>query len=132
MKKQLEEVNQKIEKAERDSDFGKAAELKYGNLTSIQKQIKDEQELIDKNSNGSQLVKEEISEQDIAFIVSRWTGIPVNKLLEGEVDKLLRIGENLHRRVIGQEEAIEAVASAIQRARVGLNDPNKPIGSFIF
>ena len=132
LKKQLEEVNQKIEKAERDSDFGKAAELKYGNLTSIQKQIKDEQELIDKNSNGSQLVKEEISEQDIAFIVSRWTGIPVNKLLEGEVDKLLRIGENLHRRVIGQEEAIEAVASAIQRARVGLNDPNKPIGSFIF
>lgn len=132
LKKELEEVNNKIEKAERDADFGKAAELKYGRLTEIQKQIKEEQEKIDQKSGGNQMVKEEISEQDIAFIVSRWTGIPVSKLMEGEVEKLLKIGENLHKRVVGQDEAIEAVSSAIQRARVGLNDPEKPIGSFIF
>jgi ATP-dependent Clp protease ATP-binding subunit ClpB len=132
LKKELEQVMNQVEKAERDADFGKAAELKYGRLTDIQKNIKEEQEKIDQKSGGNQMVKEEISEQDIAFIVSRWTGIPVSKLIEGEVEKLLKIGENLHKRVVGQNEAIEAVSSAIQRARVGLNDPEKPIGSFIF
>lgn len=130
LKKQLEETNHKIEKAEREADFGKAAELKYGKLNEIKSLIKQEEDNIQKS--GSQMVKEEISEQDIAFIVSRWTGIPVTKLMEGEVDKLLKIADNLHNRVIGQDEAIDAVSAAIQRARAGLNDPNKPIGSFIF
>ncbi len=132
LKKELENINHQIEKAEREADFGKAAELKYGRLTEVQKQIREEQENLEKKNAGNHMVKEEISEQDIAFIVSRWTKIPITKLMEGEVEKLLKIGDNLHKRVIGQDEAIDAVASAIQRARVGLNDPNKPLGSFIF
>jgi ATP-dependent Clp protease ATP-binding subunit ClpB len=130
MKKELENINHQIEKAEREGYFGWAAELKYKNMPEIEQKIRQVQEEHDKK--GGQLVKEEISEQDIAFIVSRWTGIPLNKLMEGEVDKLLKIADNLHNRVIGQDEAIEAVSSALQRARVGLNDPNKPLGSFIF
>lgn len=130
LKKELEKIDHQIEKAEREADFARAAELKYGKLNEIKAQIRQIQEEHDKK--GGQMVKEEISEQDIAFIVSRWTGIPLNKLLEGEVDKLLKIADNLHNRVIGQNEAIDVVSSAIQRARVGLNDPNKPLGSFIF
>lgn len=132
LKKQLEETNHQIEKAERDSNFGKAAELKYGKLTEINNQIKEEENKINAKHSGHQMVKEEVNEQEIASIVSRWTGIPVNKLMEGEVEKLLKIADNLHKRVIGQNEAIDAVSSAIQRARAGLNDPNKPLGSFIF
>jgi len=132
LKKELEDTKIQIEKAERDSDFGKAAELKYGKIIEIQKKIKLERDNMSKNNGGKSMLKEEISEEDIAFIVSRWTGIPVTKLLEGEVEKLLKIGDNLHKRVIGQDEAIDAISSAIQRARVGLNDPEKPLGSFIF
>ncbi len=132
LKKELEDTEHKIEKAEREADFGKAAELKYGKLSEINTKIKQEEYNMQKKNAGHQLVKEEISEQDIAFIVSRWTGIPVTKLMEGEIDKLLKIADNLHKRVIGQNEAIDAVSAAIQRARAGLNDPDKPLGSFIF
>ncbi|GIW21114.1 MAG: chaperone protein ClpB [Candidatus Sericytochromatia bacterium] len=129
LKKDLEKIQYEIEKAEREADFGKAAELKYGRLVEIQNLIKQEES---KLNLENQMVKEEVTENDIAEIVSKWTGIPVSKLIEGEVEKLLKISENLHKRVIGQEEAIEAVSYAIQRARVGLNDPNRPLGSFIF
>ena len=128
VKKELEDIDAEIENAEKKSDFARAAELKYGKKVELQNKIKEH-----KNKDSSdQLLKEEISENDIAFIVSKWTGIPITKLMEGETEKLLNIKENLHKRVIGQNEAIESVSFAIQRARVGLNDPNKPIGSFIF
>lgn len=132
LKEEREEITHQIEKAERDADFGKAAELKYGKLTEIKNKIKEEEDNLKAKNTSNQMVKEEVNEHEIASIVSRWTGIPVTKLLEGEVEKLLKIADNLHNRVIGQDEAIDAVAFAIQRARAGLNDPNKPIGSFIF
>ncbi|MFN8576678.1 MAG: ATP-dependent chaperone ClpB [Candidatus Sericytochromatia bacterium] len=131
LKEQLQNTIHLIEKAEREADFGKAAELKYGKLNELKTKIKDEEERLKKDSSN-QMVKEEVNEQEIASIVSRWTGIPVAKLMEGEVEKLLKIRDNLHNRVIGQEEAIDAVSFAIQRARAGLNDPNRPLGSFIF
>ncbi|MFN8674144.1 MAG: ATP-dependent chaperone ClpB [Candidatus Sericytochromatia bacterium] len=128
IKKELEDIDIEIENAEKKSDYAKAGELKYGRKVELQSKLKENK---NKDTTNS-LIKEEISENDIAFIVSKWTGIPVTKLVEGENEKLLHIKENLHNRVIGQNEAIESVSSAIQRARVGLNDPNKPLGSFIF
>jgi ATP-dependent Clp protease ATP-binding subunit ClpB len=114
------------------ADFEKAARLKYGEAVELQKQLEKENERLAQLQKGHRMLKEEVDEEDIARIVSRWTGIPVQKMLEGEVQKLLKMEERLHDRVVGQDEAVAAVASAVRRGRAGLSDPNRPIGSFIF
>jgi ATP-dependent Clp protease ATP-binding subunit ClpB len=106
--------------------------LRYGKLQDLERRLQAEEELLTKKQGASRLLKEEVDEEDIAAVVSRWTGIPVSKLMQGEVDKLLQLADHLHKRVIGQDEAVEAVADAVIRARSGLKDPNRPIGSFIF
>jgi ATP-dependent Clp protease ATP-binding subunit ClpB len=131
-REQIEAVKVEISQAERAYDLNKAAELKYGRLTELERQLKAEEARISANQGTARLVKEEVDEEDIAQIVSRWTGVPVSKLLEGEMKKLLSLEEELHKRVIGQDEAVTAVAEAVIRARSGLKDPNRPIGSFIF
>ena len=132
LREQLEATKHEIERAERSYDLNKAAELKYGKLIQLDREIKaEEQRLAERQAKGS-LLKEEVTEEDIAEVVSRWTHVPVSKLLEGELQKLLHLDEELHKRVIGQEEAVTAVAEAVLRARSGLKDPNRPIGSFIF
>ncbi|HXD88929.1 MAG TPA: ATP-dependent chaperone ClpB [Urbifossiella sp.] len=131
IREQIEATKTDIERAERQYDLNRAAELKYGTLPELEKKLANAEAIADRDKD-SRLVKEEVSEEEIAAVVSRWTGVPVSKLLEGEKEKLLHLGEELHRRVIGQDEAVQAVAEAVVRARSGLNDPNKPIGSFIF
>jgi len=131
IKADIERTKIEIERAERETDLQKAAELKYGTLIELEKQLKKEEEPFN-NKKAHRLLKEEIDEEDIAEIVSKWTGVPVTKLLEGEVQKLLHLEEHLHQRVIGQNEAIEVVSNAVRRARAGLKDPNRPIGSFLF
>ena len=131
LKADIESTKNLIEQAERATDLQKAAELKYGKLIELDKELKKEEEVFT-NKKGHRLLKEEIDEEDIAEIVSKWTGVPVTKLLEGEVQKLLHLEEHLHQRVIGQDEAIEVVSNAVRRARAGLKDPNRPIGSFLF
>jgi ATP-dependent Clp protease ATP-binding subunit ClpB len=128
---QLEETKIEVEKAERAYDLNKAAELRYGKQTEIEKKLREEEDAL-ASGNGDRLLKEEVDEEDIAAVVSRWTGVPVSKLLEGELQKLLQLEEHLHKRVIGQDEAVQAVADAVIRARSGIKDPNRPIGSFIF
>ena len=135
IKAEIETTKHLIEQAERSTDLQKAAELKYGKLIELEKSLKKEEEaFIQQNGKRdvSRLIKEEVDEQDIAEIVSKWTHIPVTKLLEGEIQKLLHLEEHLHQRVIGQDEAIEVVSSAVRRARAGLKDPKRPIGSFLF
>jgi ATP-dependent Clp protease ATP-binding subunit ClpB len=132
LREQIEQTRIEIEQAERQYDLNRAAELKYGRLTELERKLQSEEELLARKQGGARLIKEEVDEEDIAQIVSRWTGIPVSKLLEGEVQKLLQLEEYLHRRVIGQDEAVIAVAEAVIRARSGIKDPNRPIGSFIF
>lgn len=131
LREQIETVKGDVEKAERSYDLNKAAELKYGKLIELEKQLKAEEEKLESQKKG-RLIKEEVDEEDIAEVVSRWTGVPVSRLLEGEMKKLLNLENELHRRVIGQEEAVSAVAEAVLRARSGLKDPKRPIGSFIF
>ena len=129
----IEQLKVELERAERASDLNRAAELKYGKLPELQKQLTVlEQTAAADQSSGNRLVKEEVGEQDIASVVARWTGVPVTKLLEGEKEKLLHLEDELHKRVIGQDEAVTAVSEAVVRARSGLKDPNRPIGSFIF
>jgi len=130
LREQLEEINNDIAKAEREYDLNKAAELKYGKLPEVQKQLATEEEAVAKENHT--LVHENVSEEEIAKIVSRWTGIPVAKLTESERNKTLHLDEELHRRVIGQEEGVQKVADAILRAKAGIKDPTKPIGSFLF
>ncbi len=130
IKEEIEKIKIQIETAERDMDLQKAAELKYGKLMALEKQLKDVSENAQNHKNT--LLKEEIDEDDIAQIVSKWTGIAVNKLLESEMQKLVEMENFLHKRVIGQDEAVEVVSDAIRRARSGLKDPNRPIGTFIF
>ena len=132
LREQLEQVKIEIEKAERQYDLNKAAELKYGKLTELERKLKTEEQRLAEKQSTKRLLKEEVDEEDIAEVVSRWTGVPVSKLLEGEMRKLLHLEEELHQRVIGQDEAVEAVSEAVMRARSGLKDPNRPIGSFIF
>jgi len=132
LKREIEEVKIQAEQAERDYDLNRAAELKYGKLTQLEQQLKESEERLHAKEGGSVLLKEEVDEEDIALVVSRWTGVPVSRLLEGEKEKLLRLGDELHRRVVGQDEAVQAVADAVLRARSGIKDPNRPIGSFIF
>src|SRR6266404_8008337 len=132
LREEIDHTRIEIEQAERAYDLNKAAELRYGKLQDLERRLQSEEELLVKKQGTSRLLKEEVDEEDIAEIVSRWTGVPVSKLMQGEVDKLLQLGEHLHKRVIGQDEAVEAVADAVIRARSGLKDPNRPIGSFIF
>jgi ATP-dependent Clp protease ATP-binding subunit ClpB len=131
IKEQIEKTRLDMEQAERQYDLNRVAELKYGKLVQLERQLADEEKRL-KEQGNMQLIKEEVDEDDIAAVVARWTGIPVAKLLEGEKEKLLHLGEHLHKRVVGQDEAVEAVADAVIRARAGLKDPNRPIGSFIF
>jgi len=132
LKKEIEEVKREIEKAERDYDLNRAAELKYGKLLDLERRLKAEEESLAGKQKNNMLLKEEVTEEEIALVVSRWTGIPVSKLLEGEKAKLIQMPEILGKRVIGQEQAVTAVSDAVLRARAGIKDPNKPIGSFIF
>ncbi len=132
LREQAEQTRLEIEQAERQYDLNRAAELKYGKLIQIERQLAAEQDALGKQDGASRLIKEEVDEEDIAHVVSRWTGIPVSKLLEGEIGKLMHLEDELHKRVIGQDEAVRAVSEAVIRARSGLKDPNRPIGSFIF
>ena len=133
LKEEIDRVNLEIQQAERDYDLNKAAELRYGTLTDLQRQVTEiESKLAEKQSSGRNLLREEVTESDIAEIISKWTGIPLKSLVESEREKLLHLEEELHQRVIGQEEAVTAVADSIQRSRAGLADPNRPTASFIF
>ena len=131
LKKEIDATKNEMEKAEREYDLGKASELKYGKLPELQKQMEEQEKFMDAHKD-SQLLKEEVGEEDIAGVVSRWTGIPVSKMMTGERDKLLHLDDTLHQRVVGQDEAVRVVSDAIIRARAGIKDPNRPIGSFIF
>ncbi len=128
---QIEQTKVQIEQAERQYDLNRVAELRYGTLPKLQKELDAEEQRL-AHKDGARLSKEEVDEDDIAGVISRWTGIPVTKLLEGEKQKLLHLEDELHRRVVGQNEAVDAVAQAVLRSRSGLSDPNRPIGSFIF
>jgi ATP-dependent Clp protease ATP-binding subunit ClpB len=132
VREQVEQTKVEIAQAERQYDLNRAAELKYGKLVGLEKQLAEENEKFAKLQAGPRMIKEEVDEEDIAEVVSRWTGVPVTKLLEGEMQKLLHLEDELHKRVIGQDEAVTAVAEAVMRARSGLNDPDRPVGSFIF
>ncbi len=132
IKKEMDAVKSQMESAERSYDLNKLSELKYGKLPELEKQLKDEEAVIAAKSKDSQLLKEEVGEEDIAKVVSRWTGIPVTKMLTGEREKLVHLEDVLHERVVGQDEAVRVVSEAILRARAGIKDPNRPIGSFIF
>jgi ATP-dependent Clp protease ATP-binding subunit ClpB len=131
-KSQLEQIRNEIEKAERAADYGKAAELKYGTLAALEREVREAEDKLAALHRGEKLLTEEVTPEDIADVVAKWTGVPVTKLLEGEVSKLLKMEENLHARVVGQEEAVTAVANAVRRARAGMQDPNRPLGSFLF
>jgi ATP-dependent Clp protease ATP-binding subunit ClpB len=132
LKAKLEETRADAERAERAADFGKAAELRYGKAVELEKQLEEANKKLAEQQGGHALLKEEVDEEDIAQIVARWTRIPVSRLMEGEVAKLIEMEQRLHDRVIGQEEAVTAVANAVRRSRSGLSDPNRPVGSFIF
>ncbi|MEA4877839.1 MAG: ATP-dependent chaperone ClpB [Aminobacterium sp.] len=132
LREEIDTVKREIEKAEREYDLNKAAELKHGRLPELQQQLKKEEEALALRQGGSRLLREEVTEDEIADIVSHWTGIPVTRLMEGEREKLLKLDEILHKRVIGQNEAVDLVADAVIRARSGIKDPRRPVGSFIF
>jgi ATP-dependent Clp protease ATP-binding subunit ClpB len=132
IREQIEQTRLEAEKAEREYDLNRAAELRYGALSQLEKQLRDYEDGLDRQHTRGRLLKEEVDEEDIAEVVCRWTNIPVSKLLEGELQKLLSLEEHLHRRVVGQDEAVSAVSDAVLRARSGIKDPNRPIGSFIF
>jgi ATP-dependent Clp protease ATP-binding subunit ClpB len=131
-KKEIEEFKLEAEKAEREGDFGKVAELRYGKIKETQEQLSKLEEQLAEYQQGSSMIKEEVTNDDIAEVVAKWTGIPVTKMLQSEREKLLQLETELHKRVVGQEEAIVAVSDAIRRSRAGLQDAKKPIGSFLF
>ena len=131
LRKEIENTNAEIEKAKREYNLNRAAELQYGKLPNLQKELAAEEELAEQAKNDS-LLRDKVGEEEIAKIVARWTGIPVAKLVEGERQKILHLGETLHKRVIGQDEAVSRVTEAIMRSRAGINDPRKPLGSFLF
>ena len=132
IKERIEQVKHEAERAERAADFGRAAELRYGQLGDLQRALEAEERRLGEVRGDHPLLKEEVDAEDVAEVVANWTGVPVTRMLEGEVEKLLHIEERLHQRVVGQDEAITAVANAVRRGRAGLADPNRPIGSFIF
>jgi ATP-dependent Clp protease ATP-binding subunit ClpB len=131
-KEQLETLKIDAERAEREGDLTKAAELRYGKLPELQKALEEANKKLIEAQKRRKMLKEEVDEEDIAEVVSKWTGIPVSRMLEGEVQKLLHMDDRLRQRVVGQDEAIEAVSNAVRRARAGIQDPNRPLGSFIF
>lgn len=132
LREEIERVNAEIEQAERKYDLNKAAELKYGKLPDLQKALQKEEEIADRTQGENNLLRDRVTDEEIARIVARWTGIPVSKLMEGEREKLLKLDDILHERVVGQNEAVEKVTEAIIRSRAGIQDPNRPIGSFLF
>src|SRR3989442_10827102 len=129
---QLDSVKQQVEHAQRAGDYAKASELQYSRVPAIEKEIKDLDSKLAETAKSGRMLKQEVDEEDIAEVVSKWTHIPISRLVEGEVQKLIHMEERLHNRVIGQDEAIRAVSNAIRRARAGLQDPNRPLGSFLF
>ena len=131
-KVQIEQLKFEADKAEREGNYGKVAEIRYGKIQSMQEDIRKIQDELAKTQGGNAMIKEEVTGDDIADVVSRWTGIPVSKMMQSEKDKLLHLEDELHRRVVGQDEAIKAVSDAVRRSRAGLQDPRRPIGSFIF
>jgi len=131
-KEKLEQARLELEQARQAGDLNKAAELQYGTIPTLEKQIEDEQKHLSELQTDGVFLKEEVDEEDVAEVVAKWTGVPVSKMLEGEMQKLVTMEEKLRSRVIGQDEALEAVANAVRRARAGLQDPNRPVGSFIF
>ena len=131
-KQQIEQLKFEAERAEREGDYGKVAEIRYGKLKALEDEIARIQQQLRQTQGGDAMIKEEVTAEDIADVVSRWTGIPVSKMLQSEREKLLHLEEELHKRVIGQDEAIQAVSDAVRRSRAGLQDPKRPIGSFIF
>ncbi len=132
IKKQIEEAKFQAEQAEREGDYGKVAELRYGKIKELENQLEQAQKELQEKQKDASLIKEEVTAEDVAEVVAKWTGIPVQKMLQSEREKLLRLEDELHKRVVGQEEAIKAVADAVRRSRAGLKDPKKPIGSFLF
>ncbi len=130
LKEQIDQTRIEIERAQRVYDYNKAAELQYGRLNTLERQLAEIESQI--QASGGGMLRQEVTEQDIAEIVSKWTGVPVTRLLEGEIEKLVHMEERLHQRVVGQDEAVSAVANAVRRARAGLQDPNRPLGSFLF
>jgi len=132
IKEDQEQLNTEAQVAEREGNLARVAEIRYGNALQLEKQLEEANQKLSELQQASKMLKEEVDDEDVAEVVSRWTGIPVSKMLEGERDKLVRMEDRLHRRVIGQEEAVSAVSNAVRRARSGLQDPNRPIGSFIF
>jgi ATP-dependent Clp protease ATP-binding subunit ClpB len=129
---EIEQLRHEAEEAQRKGDLGRAAELRYGRIPELEKKIEEQRRLLAKVQSKTSYLREEVTDQDIAAIVSKWTGIPVAKMMEGETQKLLRMEEELRKRVVGQEGAVEAVANAVRRSRAGLGDPHRPIGSFLF
>jgi ATP-dependent Clp protease ATP-binding subunit ClpB len=132
LREDIEKVNGDIAKAEREYDLNKAAELKYGKLPQLTRELEDEEKIAEKAKNSDSLLRDKVTDEEIAKIICRWTGIPVSKLMEGEREKLLNLENILHKRVIGQNEAVEKVSEAILRSRAGIQDPDRPIGSFLF
>jgi ATP-dependent Clp protease ATP-binding subunit ClpB len=132
VKTEIEDFKYEAERAERDGDYGKVAEIRYGKIKEAQERLDDFQKQLIENQSGSSLIKEEVTREDIAEVVAKWTGIPVMKMLQGEREKLLKLEAELHKRVVGQEEAIEAVSDAVRRSRAGLQDMKKPVGTFLF
>ena len=132
LKEELESVRAEVERAQRGGDYAKASELQYGRVPELDQRIRDEETRLAEMQKGHRMLKEEVDEEDIADVVSKWTHIPVSRLMEGEVQKLIHMEDRLHHRVIGQDDAINAVSNAIRRARAGLQDPNRPLGSFLF
>lgn len=131
-KSEIEEFKIEAEKAEREGDYGKVAEIRYGKIKEAQEKLEEYQQVLAENQQGNSLIKEEVTYEDIAEVVAKWTGIPVTKMIQSEREKLLHLEDQLHKRVVGQEEAIVAVSDAVRRSRAGLQNPNKPIGSFLF
>ncbi|UYW02320.1 ATP-dependent chaperone ClpB [Flavobacterium agricola] len=132
VKNEIEELKLQAERAEREGNYGKVAEIRYGKMQEAEAKLQELQQQLDANQNGKSLIKEEVTYEDIADVVAKWTGVPVTKMLQSEREKLLNLEAELHHRVVGQEEAIVAISDAVRRSRAGLQDPKKPIGSFLF
>jgi ATP-dependent Clp protease ATP-binding subunit ClpB len=133
IQEKLEQAKIELERAQREADLGRAAELQYGTIPELEKQLGEaEAAETTQESSGPKFLKEEVDAEDVAEVVAKWTGIPVSRLMEGEIEKLVHMEERLHQRVVGQDEAVSAVASALRRSRAGLADPNRPIGTFLF
>src|SRR6185503_7555856 len=132
-KERLEEAGREAERAERDADLQRAAELRYGEIPKLEGELREQEErLAELHASQGSLLHEEVTDEEVAEVVAKWTGIPVSRLMEGEVEKLIHMEERLHERVIGQDEAVAAVSNALRRSRAGLQDPDRPIGSFLF